>query len=263
MQFFPEGKSNLVIVVPAPSDRHNPGVYITDSIPDFHLEGVGVQCFPLYDYSGDAHDGLFASFDSGPYAVSADACMEFSKHYGFEIDGEALFYYTYGILSSMEYQEVFRSDLKKELPHIPFAADFRAFESAGRKLASLVVGYESLQEFEGVVHSTGSPAMSVEKIALTRQDDGLAIALNPKVQISGLPASALDYKVFGRSPLEWVVSRFQKKTDKASGITNDPNLWAEEHDDPDYIKKLVGKVVTLGIEAEKVISTMPKLGIKE
>ena len=38
-----------------------------------------------------------------------------------------------------------------------------------------------------------------------------------------------------RTALEWLIDRYQVKTDKASGIVNDPNDWCDEHDDPRYI----------------------------
>jgi len=42
----------------------------------------------------------------------------------------------------------------------------------------------------------------------------------------------------GRSPLEWIIDRYQIKTDSASGIVNNPNHWAIEHDNPCYILDL-------------------------
>lgn len=32
--------------------------------------------------------------------------------------------------------------------------------------------------------------------------------------------------------LAWIIDRYQVKTDKASGIINDPNDWCDEQDDP-------------------------------
>ncbi|MBR1859641.1 MAG: hypothetical protein IJ797_09090, partial [Selenomonadaceae bacterium] len=54
-------------------------------------------------------------------------------------------------------------------------------------------------------------------------------------QLKNLPPRSFEYIVNGRSPLEWIIDRYQVKVDKASGIENNPNLWCEEHDNPKYI----------------------------
>ena len=43
------------------------------------------------------------------------------------------------------YRTRFANNLKRELPRIPLAPDFWAFADAGRKLAELHVGYESVE----------------------------------------------------------------------------------------------------------------------
>jgi len=48
-------------------------------------------------------------------------------------------------------------------------------------------------------------------------------------------------------------------TDKRSGITNDPN----RSDDPQYIVRLVGQVVTVSLETVKIVKGLPALGLPE
>src|SRR5262245_45143208 len=43
------------------------------------------------------------------------------------------------------YRTKFADNLKKSLPRIPFAPDFKAFATAGKELAELHVGYEQLE----------------------------------------------------------------------------------------------------------------------
>jgi predicted helicase len=40
--------------------------------------------------------------------------------------------------------------------------------------------------------------------------------------------------------VEWIIDRYQVKTDKNSGIVNDPNAWSREVDVPRYILDLAG-----------------------
>jgi predicted helicase len=55
-----------------------------------------------------------------------------------------------------------------------------------------------------------------------------------------------------------VIDQYQVSTDKRSGITNDPN----RADDPSYIVRLVGQVITVSLETMKIVSALPDLGIQ-
>ena len=68
-----------------------------------------------------------------------------------------------------------------------------------------------------------------------------------------------EYRLGNCSALEWVIDQYQVSTDRRSGITNDPN----RADDPQYIVRLVGQVITVSIETMKIIRTLPGLGIGE
>jgi predicted helicase len=50
------------------------------------------------------------------------------------------------------------------------------------------------------------------------------------------------------------------KTDKDSGILNDPNLYS---DDPRYIIDLVARMVRVSLESVAIIDGLPKLDIVE
>ncbi len=60
--------------------------------------------------------------------------------------------------------------------------------------------------------------------------------------ISDIPAEAEDYMLGSRSAVSWLIDRYQVKKDKASGIVNDPNDWADEVGNPRYIVELISKV---------------------
>ena len=49
------------------------------------------------------------------------------------------------------------------------------------------------------------------------------------------------------------------RTDRASGIVNDPNDWASERDDPTYILDLVGRVVTVSMRTLDLVEDLPSL----
>jgi len=62
-----------------------------------------------------------------------------------------------------------------------------------------------------------------------------------------------------RSALEWLIDRYQVKTDKDSGIVNDPNDWCREHGNPRYIVDLVKRVTRVSVETMKIVDSLPEL----
>lgn len=186
-----------------------------------------------------------------------------------EITKEDIFYYVYGILHSPAYREKYAANLAKELPRIPLAKDFARFSMAGRELAELHLNYESVEIYPNVDLGIlpGIDPGRVEKLAWGKKVDpesGKKVAdhtrlvYNKNVTVTGIPERANDYKVNGRSPLEWMIDRYQVKTDKASGIVNDPNEYS---DDPRYILELIGRLVTVSIKTLDIVAGLP--GIEE
>ena len=49
--------------------------------------------------------------------------------------------------------------------------------------------------------------------------------------------------------------QYQVSTDKRNGITNDPN----RPDDPEYIVRLLGQVITVSLETVKAVKGLPVL----
>src|SRR5207249_4403648 len=83
------------------------------------------------------------------------ALDKFKKHYqsGREkpkrpITKEALFDYVYGLLHDPAYREKYELNLKRELPRIPFYADFWQWADWGKELMDLHIGYEQVTPFK-------------------------------------------------------------------------------------------------------------------
>jgi len=60
-----------------------------------------------------------------------------------------------------------------------------------------------------------------------------------------------------RSALDWIIDQYRVKTDKRSGIVNDPNRL----DDEQYIVRLIGQVITVSLETVQIVNSLPSLGI--
>lgn len=94
----------------------------------------------------------------------------------------------------------------------------------------------------------------VEKMRLSK--DRTRIRYNSFLALDGVPAAAFDYRLGNRSALEWVIDQYRVKTDRRSGIVNDPNRV----EDPRYIVNLLGKVVAVSLETVEIVAGLPGYG---
>ena len=224
------------------------------------LDIVKGQCFPLYWYE-EAEDGLFGKIGKPKrHDGVSDWIAEMARRaYGKTIGKEAIFYYVYGYLHKRDYRETFAADLKKSLPRIPLVEkeeDFRKIAEIGRGLARLHLNYETFDPYP--LEEIGDFSDTrVEKMKFGGKGgtDRTQLIVNGTLTLAGIPPEAFDYVVNGRSPLEWAVDRYQVRTDKASGIVNDPNLWAPEN--PRYIPDLCKRLVALSLESLRLIAQLP------
>ena len=100
---------------------------MVDVIPDLHLTGDS-QCFPFYTYD---EDGTNRQENITDWALT-----EFRTHYGDDtITKWDIFHYNYGLLHHPDYREKYQMNLKRDLPHIPFAEDFWGFANAGEAVS--------------------------------------------------------------------------------------------------------------------------------
>lgn len=183
----------------------------------------------------------------------------------FDVNKVDIFYYVYGVLHSPEYRSRFEANLQKELPRIPLSRNFREFCAAGRALAKLHLGYEEVEPWPvKEVGSSGFPG-PVKKMKWGKRkdpetgkkvDDHSVLIYNEDLIITDIPEAAQRYTVNGRSPLEWVIDRYQVKTDKASGIVNDPNEYS---DNPRYIVDLIEKLVRVSMETMEIVDQLPPI----
>ena len=77
--------------------------------------------------------------------------------------------------------------------------------------------------------------------------------------MSGIPPEVYEYRLGNRSALEWVIDQYRVSTDKRSGIVNDPN----RADDPEYIVRLIGQIVTVSLETVRLVRDLAKLPLLE
>ena len=262
--YFDRQLNNSIYQLPGifPTPEHlNFGFYITGlgaqkpftvqtlaAIPDLNFWGSeGGQFFPRFTYiENPAAEGLFAESTADRFTrvdnVTDEALAEYHTAYGPAVTKDDVFYYVYALLHSPDYRTTFAADLKKVLPRIPKVAsddDFFAFVAAGRALATLHIGYESVEPYAldisgeppfAVTGDAGYDYYRVEKMRFGGKGtakDHPAVVYNSRITVSGIPEEAYEYMLGSRSAIEWILERYQVKTDKASGIVNDPNDWSD------------------------------------
>lgn len=246
---FPKDKTNIAIIEKTGSEWP-PFAFITDITPDLLPQG-GSQVFPFYTYDEDGSNRR--------ENITDWARDQFRAHYGDNaIRKWDIFYYVYALLYHPAYRTCYRTNLKRELPRIPYAPNFWAFAKAGKCLAELHLNYEKQDEYP--LDRIENPELPlnwrVEKMRLNKQRD--QIVYNEFLTLAGIPPEVFEYKLGNRSALEWVIDQYQVNTDKRSGITNDPNRL----DDPEYIVRLIGQVVTVSLETVNIVRNLPPLGIE-
>ena len=245
---FPTEKSereNWAICLTTVGNKKPFHCLMTRQILDLHLTGDS-QCFPFYTYDEDGSNRR--------ENITDWSLAQFRAHYKDEsISKWEIFHYVYGLLHQPAYRERYQANLKRDLPRLPFAPDFRAFASAGARLAEIHVGYETLAAYPLQVKETPGQPISwrVEKMRLSK--DKTQLRYNDFLTLEGIPAQAFAYRLGNRSALEWIIDQYRVKTDKRSGIVNDPN----RADEPQYIVDLVGRVVAVSLETVEIVEGLP------
>ena len=223
---------------------------ITNCIPCLHYGGRQTQCFPFYTYD---EDGTNRKENITDWSLE-----QFRNYYQDPtITKWDIFYYTYSLLHHPTYRERYAANLKRELPRIPYAPDFRGFADAGQQLADLHLNYEEKPEYSlKFIENDQVPLdWRVEKMKLNK--DKTQIIYNEFLTLSGIPPEVFQYRLGNRSGLDWIIDQYQVKIDKRSGIVNDPNRL----DDEQYIVRLIGQVITVSLETVKIVDSLPDLGL--
>ena len=278
---FPTHKhKNLVICVSGVGVTKDFTCIVTEVVPDLELIGKS-QCFPLYWYekierkaqqtfdfmSGDdeyvRHDG-----------ISDFILKQFRQAIGPKANKEDIFYFVYAALHHPGYRTKFAADLKKQLPRLPVPVsmdDYRLMVMVGRDLAALHLHYEDIVGYGLKEVWTGADARDARPYQVTKMswgkkgkdEDRSKIVVNGMLTLEGIPAKAHEYVVNGRSALEWIIDRYQIRTDKDSGITNDPNDWGREHGNPRYIVDLIQSVTTVSVKTVDLVKKLEGVRLRE
>lgn len=242
------------------------------------------RCFPRYIYKAVSsaevakldpeliHDGYIR--EDG---ISEQALAHFAQAYPRfkdEIDADAIFYYVYGLLHSPDYREKFKHNLEKDFARIPRVAtytDFKKFKSLGEKLVKLHADFDEAPLYAKckIVGLPQATSLMVKQLRYAKNGKGRSDSLldkttiiyNDEISITNIPLAVQDYKLFGRSALDWVVSKVGQSVDRETEISNDFNEYVKYTSDAQYILHLILKVIYISLATNKIIEKMPPLRI--
>lgn len=250
------GESNKVIVTTGRGASRDFSALVSTLIPNLDLQEKG-QGFMRYDNEVD-ETSLFQNNDN--------MNQEFSDKLGLSLDDT--FAYVYAVLNSKEYQEKYANDLKKDIARIPIVKNKEKYVEVGQKLMDLHLNYEEVPVYDGVDITTAeNPIYKVTKMRFAKKrdekgksvNDLSTIIFNSDITISNIPEKAYEYVVNGRSAIEWIIDQYQVKTDKKSGITDDPNDYS---DDEKYIFNLLLRIINVSIQTVELINSLPKFEVE-
>ena len=257
---------NQLICLTGPGSEKPFLTLIATSLTDLHLSGAGcsTQCFPFYTYAEDSTNRR--------ENITDWALEQFRSHYhDTSITKWDIFHYIYAVLHHPEYRERYAANLRRELPRIPLApvssvppvvkevAVFRELVKAGQRLAEIHVHYEQQPEYPLTKREKAGERLAWRVTRMRLSKDKTTLTYNDFLTLSEIPKETYDYRPGNRSALEWVIDQYQVSTDKRSGITNDPN----RADDPQYILRLIGQVITVSLETVKIVRSLPPLGLAD
>jgi predicted helicase len=151
------------------------------------------------------------------------------------------------MLHHPEYRKRYVENLKHDLPRIPLLHRKEAFLACvaiGRQLMDIHLLYEQAKEYplKWIENKDIPFSWRVGRMRLT--GDRTAVIVNESLTLSGIPLECFQYRLGNRSALEWLIDQYQISEDNRTGIVSDPN----RDDDPEYIVRLVGRVVSVSVE---------------
>ena len=257
-QFYEKWRdNNFIIETTGRSSNKKFSSLISNCMPCLDLMEK-CQGFMRYDNS-DKRGELIPNHDNVNKA--------FAEKIGLSLDDT--FAYVYGLLNSREYKEKYANDLKKDLARIPIVKHKEKCVEVGQKLMDLHLNYEEVPVYNHVkIIYNGEHNYQVKKMKFAKKtndkgemvNDEATIIFNDNITISNIPDKAYKYVVNGRSAIEWIMDQYQIKTDKKSGITDDPNDYSE---DPKYIFNLLLRIINVSVQTVDLINELPHFEVEE
>lgn len=231
--------------------------------------GAGTAEASIYGQVGEVV-GSYRRVDN----ITDEITAAYRENLGGDVTRDDIFHFVYATLHDPDYREIYKADLKKMLPHIETPTDrarFDRYARAGKELIALHVGYEDVEPWQLEIKAKpGADLADRETWRVTKMrwakkkdpktgknvNDTTRLIYNSKITVEGIPEAAERYQLGSRSAIAWLIDRYKVTRDKASGIVNDPNDWADEVGTPRSIVDLIGKVARVAVETMEIVDKL-------
>ena len=259
---FPIDKrdDNFALLFTDPSAQKPWLACVADCLPDLHFVGAaaGTVCAPRHCYSenGERIDNItdwgLKQFQTH-YKTNPSRPAKGRAPQGEGITKDHIFNYVYGVLHDPIYREKYAINLKREFPRIPFYLDFQQWAAWGAKLMAIHIGYEQVKPWDLQRVDVATSATPIPKLKADKGNG--TIMLDSATQLSGIPASAWDYRLGNRSGLEWILDQYKEKKPKDPTIREKFNTYRFA----DYKEKvidLLARVTRVSVETMEIVEAM-------
>ena len=270
---------NILLTLNGNGARNGFTSLVTNNVANLNLLDGGCRVFPLYIKNNQLEKdyGLFNNDETEQHVscLNPEIVNKFSMlNSGKRVAEREIFYFLYAFLHNPDYRETFSNNLAKSIPRIPIpktSDEFLNYVESGKKLIELHLHYEDVDKypvefgngdlFDDLAEDSKS-FFRVEKMKFAKKGDKSTVIYNKNITIENIPLEAYEYVVNGKPALEWVMERQCVKTDKASGIVNDANDYANETmNNPAYPLELFQRIITVSLETMKIVKSLPKLDL--
>jgi predicted helicase len=163
------------------------------------------------------------------------------------------------VLHDPLYREKYALNLKREFPRIPFYRDFWIWADWGEKLIALHTGYKNvnpwlLRRINAPDKRSQNAGLAPMAILRANKNAG-SIRIDSKTHLTGIPATAWQYRFGSRSTLEWILDQYKEKTPKDPTIREKFNRYRFS-DHKEAVIDLLGRVTRVSVETIKIIEAM-------
>jgi predicted helicase len=261
--FGPSGdKANQCIVFTDAGSQKPFMVQALDRVFDYHYVGAAAAAVALPfrrlgsdSLAVDNITGWALKLFTAEYEPAPGKGIKASR----KITKKSIFHYCYAVLHDPVYREKYAQNLKRELPRIPFYADFWKWADWGEQLMALHLGYEKVEPF--ALARTDAPDTNARaagqspKVILRADPAAGAIIIDSETTLRGVPVQAWTYKLGTRTALDWVLDQNKESKPKDSTIREkfDTYRFADHKEE---VIDLLGRVTTVSIETMKIVEGM-------
>jgi predicted helicase len=239
-------------------------VLMSDNLTERHFVEKS-QCLSLYTYDADGNpqenitDWALQQFQKQYAHVSETSkvseTLSTQKSDNQQITKEKIFYYVYAVLHVPAYRAAYEQNLKCDFPRIPFYADFNKYAAAGKQLADLHIGYETVAPYPLQIVEKQVAKDYVPKAKLKADKTNHCIEIDEITKLCNIPAAAWEYKLGNRSALEWVLDQYKesKPTDKTILEHFNPYRFADYKQN---VIELLMRVCRVSVETMQIIGQL-------